>query len=124
MGSYVELNDALQITTEQGFPEDVLDLKKHRKQPTKIDQVKDKIFEFRNKPKARVYHTPPCRCYLVHNIGGKWLHWGHILIIEQTISWDGKSHKTSGKFKIIKIYDPKYQEEITKKESPEGKSFF
>lgn len=123
MGSYVELNDTLQITTEQGFPEGILNLEKHRKQPIKIEVVKDRIFEFSNKPKARVYHNPPCRCFLVHNIDGKWLHWGHILVIEQTISWDGKQHSTSGKYKITKIYNPKYQEEITKNESPEGKSF-
>ena len=30
MGSYIELNDTLQLTTEQGFPKE-LDLKKHLK---------------------------------------------------------------------------------------------
>ena len=32
MGSYVELNDTLQITKEQGFPEE-LDWKQHLKNP-------------------------------------------------------------------------------------------
>jgi hypothetical protein len=30
MGSNIELNDTLQITTEQGFP-DILDLERHKK---------------------------------------------------------------------------------------------
>ncbi len=73
MGGYIETNDTLQITTEQGFPEDILNLKKHQKSPIKLDDVKDKIFEFHNKPNARIYHPPPNRNFLVHNIGGKWL---------------------------------------------------
>ena len=121
MGSLIELNDTLQITTEQGFPAE-LDLEKHRKDPVKLEDVKDKIFEFHDKPKARVYHVPPTRNFLVHNIDGKWLYWGKILMIEQTIN--GEKQTTSGKYKIIEIYDQKYQEQITKRESPEGKSYF
>lgn len=30
MGSHIELNDTLQITSEQGFPENVLNFEKHR----------------------------------------------------------------------------------------------
>jgi hypothetical protein len=124
MGSYVELNDTLQITTEQGFPVDILNLKRHQKKPITLNDVKDKIFEFHNKPNARIYHTAPTRVFLVHNIKGKWLYWGKIIMLEQTMSWDGKNHNTSGKYKIIQIYTLDYQKQITKNESKQGESYF
>ena len=124
MGSFIELNDTLQLTTGQGFPK-VLDLKKHLKKPFKVSDFKDKVFEFKGKPAARIYKTPPVRNFLVHNIGGKWLFWGHCLITEQTIhsSRDGKTQTTSGKYIITQIYPPEYQKQVTKKEFPD-KSFF
>ena len=115
MGSKFIHNDTLQITSEQGFPE-ILNLEKHKENP--ITNITE-IFSFK-KPKSRIYHVPPTRVFLVHNIGGKWLYWGKILIIEQTIT----EHETTGKFKIIEIYDPEYQEMITKHECPEGLSYF
>lgn len=124
MGSFVEFNDTLQITTKQGFPEE-LNLEKHRKEPIKTEDVKDKVFEFSNKPGARIFHPAPCRCFLVHNIGGKWLYWGKIIITEQTIKGENKENQTtSGKYQIIEIYDPEYQEQITKRECPKGLSYF
>ena len=115
MGSYVELNDTLQITTEQGFPSKELDLEKHKRNPIKLEDVKDKIFEFHDKSGARVFHPAPNRCFLVHNIDGKWLYWGKIIMLEQTIKGEKKeSQKTSGKYKIIQIYDPEYQEQMAK----------
>jgi hypothetical protein len=119
MGSNIELNDTLQITTEQGFPADILDLKRHQKNPITLEEVKDKEFEF-TKPDERIYHRPPIRNFLVHNINGKWLYWGHVFIIEQTI----KEGMTSGKFKIIKIYDPEYQIAMTNNESRRDQSYF
>lgn len=125
MGSYFELNDTLQITTEQGFPEVVLNLKKHQSQPIQLADVADKIFEFKDKPNARVFHLAPCRCFLVHNINGKWLYWGKIIMLEQTIKGSTKNNQTtSGKYKIIEIYDPEYQIQITKHETSEGLSYF
>jgi len=122
MGSQIELNDTLQITTEQGFPEVILNIDEHKENPVTIDQVEGKVFEFKDKPGARIYQIPPTRCFLVHNISGKWLYWGKILMLEQTIN--SETNTTSGKFKIIEIYDPEYQEQITRHECPEGKSFF
>ena len=125
MGSYVELNDTLQITTEQGFPSDLLDLEKHRETPISLNEVKDKVFEFHDKPGARIYHPSPTRCFLVHNIGGKWLYWGKVLLLEQTIKGESKeTQTTSGKYKIIQIYDLEYQEQFTKNECPEDLSYF
>jgi len=122
MGSFIELNDTLQITTEQGFPADILDFKKHKANPITLDEVKDKIFSFYNKSGSRLYHLPPNRCFLVQNIEGKWLYWGKILMLEQTIN--GEAQTTSGKYKIIALYDPIYQEQITRHECPEGKCYF
>jgi len=125
MGSFVELNDTLQITTEQGFPSEELDLGKHRANPIKVSAFEGRVFEFSNKPGARIYHPAPIRCFLVHNIDGKWLYWGKIIMLEQTISGEIKeTQKTSGKYKVIEIYEPEYQEQITMHESLEGKSYF
>jgi len=101
MGSLIEINDTLQLTKEQGFPE-ILDYEKHKVKPFAASDFKDKIFEFKNKPKIRMYHLPPVRNFLVQNIDGKWLYWGLVHIIE--ISHDNIKQTTSGKFEIIYIY--------------------
>lgn len=99
MGSFIEFNDTLQITSGQGFPETLLNMETHKKIPITLKDVEDRIFEFHDKPKARIYHVPPTRCFLVHNIEGKWLYWGKIIIIEQTIKGDSKNNQTtSGKY--------------------------
>jgi len=125
MGSFIELNDTLQITTKQGFPADILNLENHKKKPISLKDIGNTVFEFNNKTGARIYHPAPIRCFLVHNIDGKWLYWGKIIIIEQTIKGENKEKQTtSGKYKITEIYDPEYQEQITRHECPEGLSFF
>ena len=103
MGSYVEINDTLQITKEQGFPKE-LDWKQHKKIPYTAEQFADKIFEFSNKPSIRNYQMPPGRNFLVENIDGKWLYWGMIHITE--VKHDYINKTTSGKFKIIYINKP------------------
>jgi len=124
MGGYIEINDTLQITTEQGFPEDILNLKNQQNNIIKFENIKDKIFEFKNKKNARVFHPAPNRVFLVHNINGKWIYWGKIIMIEQTIKLINNEYFTSGKYKIIKIYDKEYQKEITKNETNIGENYF
>lgn len=103
MGGFIEINDTLQISKEQGFPE-VLDFEKHKTKPFTAEDFKDKIFEFKDKPKIRIYKLPPVRNFLVQNIDGKWLYWGLVYIIE--VTHDNVKQTTSGKFKIIYIYTP------------------
>lgn len=103
MGSYIEMNDTLQITKEQGFPEE-LNYKKHIKCPFTAEDFKDKIFEFQDKNNIRNYHMPPVRNFLVENINGKWLYWGLIHMLE--VQHDYVHKKTSGKFKIVYINTP------------------
>jgi len=125
MGSYIELNDTLQITTEQGFPDTLLSLEKHKQSPIKLESLVDKVFEFKNKPGARIFHLAPTRCFLVHNIDGKWLYWGKIIMLSQTIKGiSTDTQVTSGKYKIIEIYNPEYQEQITRHETPTGLNYF
>ncbi|MGD0728994.1 MAG: hypothetical protein ABR981_02870 [Candidatus Micrarchaeaceae archaeon] len=121
MGSYIELNDTLQITTEQGFPKELI-LEAHLKKPFEAKDFEGRVFSFKDKPNMRIFHTSPTRCFLVHNINGKWLYWGHCLIIEQTIHADTKT--TSGKFIITKIYTPEHQKAMSKYEVDEGKEYF
>lgn len=130
MGTKIEFNDTLVITTEQGFPSDVFDLEKYVKNPVTIDSLQDKLFHFQ-KDEARFFHLDPCRVFLVQNIAGKWLHWGQIVIQSQTVEkvFDAQGQwqnewKTSGTFKIVKVHAPDYQKLVTVNESPAGKSFF
>lgn len=103
MGTIIETNDTLQITKEQGFPLE-LDLDVHLKNPYTADNFTEKLFEFKNKPKIRIYHQPPVRNFLVENKDGKWIYWGLIHIVEVTHDYENKT--TSGKFKIIYINTP------------------
>jgi hypothetical protein len=125
MGSMVEINDTLQLTTEQGFPSDILDIARHQINPVTLDDVKDRIFTFRNKPSARIFQLDPVRVYYVHNIGGKWLFWGHVFIQSLSITKDVKGNWiTGGTYKIVEIYDPAYQKMFSLHESPPGAGFF
>ena len=103
MGSYIELNDTLQITKEQGFPEE-LDLDRHLQTPFTAEDFKGKVFEFKNKSEIRNYMAPPVRNFLVENRDGKWIYWGLVHITEITCDYINK--KTSGKFVIIRLNTP------------------
>lgn len=124
MGTAIEFNDTLKITADQGFPADILNLEKHQQAAIDVNEIKDRIFEFK-KEGARVFHHSPTRCFLVQEINGKWLYWGHIAIIEQSITGDSTAkHFTSGKYKIVAIYDPQYQKQTTNNEARQGSSYF
>lgn len=100
MGSFIEINDTLRISKDQGFPAE-LSIEEHVKNPCNLEVVKDKIFEFKAKPKIRVYKIPPVRNLLVEDLNGKWLYWGLCHILE--INHDYEKQETSGKFKIIRL---------------------
>ncbi|USN53437.1 MAG: hypothetical protein H6760_04760 [Candidatus Nomurabacteria bacterium] len=120
MGSFIEINDTLQLTTEQGFPSE-LTLEKHLKKAFTVEDFKDQVFEFHHKPDLRIYHLKPTRVFLVHNIDGKWLYWGHAMILEETLHAETKT--TSGKFIITKIYSPEHQRTMSTIEVSEGKEY-
>ena len=103
MGSFIEINDTLQISTKQGFPKE-LDYKQHKIKPFKASDFRGRVFEFKDKPKVRIYKLPHVRNFLVQNINGKWLYWGLIHITE--VVHDNIKQTTSGKFGIIYIYTP------------------
>ena len=103
MGSFIEINDTLQISKEQGFPEE-LDYEQHKIKPFQASDFEGKIFEFKDKPKVRIYKLPPVRNFLVQNINGKWLYWGLVHVLE--VVHDNVKQTTSGRFKIIHIYSP------------------
>ncbi len=132
MGSFVEINDTLQLTTEQGFPVHIFDLEKHQTTPITLKDVEGMVFEFKDKPSARIFQLDPVRVYYVHNVNGKWLFWGRVLIQSQHIqkllnddgTWDGESWKTSGTYTILNIYDPKYQHTFTLNEAPDDRNYY
>lgn len=92
MGSSVEINDTLQITSEQGFPGDIFSLERHLNHPITIEEVSGMSFNFHSKPGPRLFQLAPVRVYFVHNINGKWLFWGKIQIIGQNIA----QHRVDG----------------------------
>ena len=140
MGSILEINDTLQLTTEQGFPSDLFNLERHRQRPITLDEVGDRVFEFTGKTGPRFFHLAPVRVYWFHKIDGKWLAWGQIVMQEQTIhpnpaasesganmsinTSNPDSWATSGKYKVLKIYDPQYQEQFTRHDLPPKLSYF
>lgn len=130
MGSNIEVNDTLQLTREQGFPCEFLSLEAHLENPVKAETLKGKEFSF-NKEDARLFHLDPVRVFLVENVNGKWLFWGHALIQSQHVkkrnpgpNWKAGEWETSGTFIIDKIYEPEFQKLATMNQSPPGKSFF
>ncbi len=103
MGTFIETNDTLQITKEQGFPAE-LDLDTHLKNPFTVKDFEGKIFAFKDKPNIRVYQQPPVRNFLVENRNDKWIYWGLIHMLE--VNHDYGEKVTSGKFRIIYINTP------------------
>lgn len=121
MGSNIEINDTLQLSLEQGFPKELL-LEAFLKAPEQTAvEIIGKVYQF-TKDDIRLFHPVPTRVFLVQNLGGKWIYWGHVLILEQTINSETKT--TSGKFKITKIYSPEYMKLATINEAPEGRGYF
>lgn len=111
MGSFIEINDTLRITKEQGFPTE-LDLETHLKKPYTIDMLKDKVFHFKNKPNIRLYKVPPVRNFLVEERNGKWIYWGLCYILE--VKLDYEKQETSGSFKIVRLNTPEEMKQMFK----------
>ncbi len=118
MGSLIEINDTLKISKERGFPEG-LTLDSHVSNSSISSRFIGQEFEFWNN-NERLYHRPPTRVFLVEEVDGKWLYWGNALITSQTI----EEGRTKGRYKIVKIYQPDFQRQITIEESPKDKSYF
>ena len=129
MGSLIEINDTLEITVEQGFPNDIFDLSKHLVTPVTIKDVGDRLFNFHDKPDRHIYQFDPVRVFFLQNINDRWLFWGKAYIQSQTISKtfgsDGSwAWTTSGTYKVIEVYEPDYQRLFTIRESIAGLSYF
>lgn len=111
MGSFIEINDTLRITKEQGFPE-ILDIEQHLQQPYKLEDVKDMAFEFTSKPSIRIYKIPPVRNFLVEDRDGKWLYWGLCFVL--SVQHDYQKQLTSGTYKIVRLNTPQEMKDMFK----------
>lgn len=123
MGSFIELNDTLRITKDQGFPAE-LDIKKHLENPYLFSDVENTVFEFRAKEKIRLYQQPPVRNFLVEDLYGKWLYWGLCYVLE--VHHDYVTGVTSGKYKIVRLNTPREMRqhfELTHFTNPEHNYF-
>ena len=119
MGSLIEINDTLKISKERGFPKD-LTLAVHIANPSDSIKLLGQKFDFWNEG-LRSYNDSPTRVFLVEELSGKkWLYWGHAVITSQT----REDNKTSGRYRIVQIYQPDFQRQMTIEESPAGRSYF
>ncbi len=100
MGVPLTLNDTLQITKAQGFPD-------------KLELNKEYAFK---KDNRRLYRLPPTRVFLVHNENGKWDYRGEALITELTIL--PLEEKTTGKFKVVKLYSDEHRKVLNEHQQP------
>lgn len=140
MGCFYEINDTLLLKKDDGFPSDILNIERHRKNPVTLKDVDGKIFSFRNKPAARAFQLDPVRVYLFEwTANDKWLGWGRVFIQSLTIerkkglppsdpagpiSFKADDWVTSGTFRIFEIYDPEYQKIFTLHEAPKAWNYF
>ena len=140
MGCFYEINDTLLLNKDQGFPSDILEIKRHQKNPVTLKDVEGKIFSFKNKSAARNFQLDPVRVYFFEfTADKKWLGWGRILIQSLTIerkkglppSNPAKDVKfkeddwvTSGTYRFLEIYEPEYQKIFTLREAPKESSYF
>ena len=100
MGTPFTLNDTLQITTEQGFPQNI---------------ELNKEYSFK-KDGRRLYRLPPVRVFLAHNKDGLWDYVGEAIITELTIL--PEKEKTLGKFKLVKLYSPEHRKVLNENMQP------
>ena len=94
------LNDTLVITDDQGFPED-------------LELNKEYSFE---KDKLRLFRLPPVRVFLAHNVDGVWDYRGEAIITELNIL--PLESKTTGKFKVVKMYSNKHRKVMNENMQP------
>ena len=59
MGTIIDLNDTLELSAAQGFPEDIFDLERHQRDPITIDDVAGRVFSFSGKVKPRIFQLDP-----------------------------------------------------------------
>jgi hypothetical protein len=63
-----------------------------------------------------LYRLPPIRVFLAHNKDGVWDYRGEALVTEMTIL--SLENKTTGKFKVVKIYSDEHRKVMNKNMQP------
>ncbi len=104
MGSTLEFNDTLKLKS--------LRLKKPFR--TGI------IYKF-DLDDVRIFHPSPVRVFLVEEVDGLWCYHGHAEVLTQEI--DAISRRTTGSFRVTKLYSPEYAALVNVNEAPAGKGF-
>lgn len=106
MGSNIELNAILKLTSEDGMP-DVLEIgSKHQ-----FKMTGERLFQFY-----------PNSVTLIHEINAKWKFVGQARVMKQTI--DAEQHITTGEFIVTRVFTNESARIISAYEAPDGKSFY
>lgn len=106
MGSKVEMNAILKLTTEAGMP-------------SNIEMGGRYSFKLQGE---RIYQFSPTWVTLVHEINGKWKFVGQAHVVKQTI--DAEAHCTTGEFVVTRLFDEEFAKAASIFESPDGKSYY
>jgi len=101
MGSTIRVNDTLQITAEQGFPQ-VLSISNYLESPFTVSRFAGTAFSFQNKEGIRNFQQPPVQNFLVENHQGKHIYWGLITMLR--VSHDYSANVTSGEYRLHTLY--------------------
>lgn len=125
MGCNVYIKHILKLSKEEGFPLE-LRVEDHQANPDASRQFLGRSFEFEREGQGVHYYHAPQSVFLVEDVKGKWLYWGRAEITRQVTDSDTVTPrgKISGKYVIVKIYDPESQKVITREESDYEQNYF
>lgn len=106
MGSRIEMNAVLKLTTEAGMPE---------------HPVVGERYQFRLRGK-RIFQFAPIWVTLVHSIDDKWKVIGQAHVVKQTI--DAEQHITTGEFVVTRLFPEEFSRLASRYEVPDGESYY
>ena len=114
MSSYIEKDDFLVLSKEEGFPK-VLDIEKHKISPIDFETIRDQVFEFKNVNKILYFSSEPVNIPFGEVKDNNYIFWGQISLLE--LKHNYVNNTSSGKFKITMLFP---YERIKKPEQGKG----
>lgn len=123
----LEFHDCLTLNIRNGFPRKTLNWFNYLRTPVDASSVVGRKFDFDNLERPRVYPPSPKSIPWCQEIHGRWLPWGFVEIIHQSISKKCDDHReywsTSGIYRIVELFSPNEIRLASQRELPPGLSF-